>query len=167
MTYLEGTHAPFKTAADRKKLIGYNIRYLRRCDIDRSGRGYFFPRFDHVVNASGVQIILESGNSIDRGDLVELVVVSRYEKPKPEREPDGHFPNFMTWVNKAASWIGGTNPACWDAKGRRCRIGADFMRADEEGTFPVSYWHGEGDQTPAQQRKSQRTLAQRKRNGWA
>ena len=89
MTYLEGTHAPFKTAADRKKLIGYNIRYLRRCDIDRSGRGYFFPRFDHVVNASGVQIILESGNSIDRGDLVELVVVSRYEKPKLDAEERG------------------------------------------------------------------------------
>lgn len=87
------------------------------------------------------------------------------ERNQPTREPDGNFPCFQTWVNKATSWIGGTNPACFDAKGRRCRIGGDFMRARDEGAFPVYYWFGEGDQTPAQQKKSQRLAA--KRRAWA
>jgi hypothetical protein len=84
---------------------------------------------------------------------------------QPTREPDGNFPCFQTWVNKATSWIGGTNPACFDAKGRRCRIGADMMRARDEEAFPVYFWFGEGDETPAQQRKSQRLAA--KRRAWA
>lgn len=84
---------------------------------------------------------------------------------KPQREPDGHFPCFRTWVNKATSWIGGTNPICFDAKGRRCRIGADFMHARDEETFPVYFWFGEGDETPAQQKKSQKLAARRKK--WA
>lgn len=28
---------------------------------------------------------------------------------------------------------------CFDQKGRRCRIGADFMRADEEDAYPI-WW---------------------------
>lgn len=28
---------------------------------------------------------------------------------------------------------------CYDTKGRRCWIGGDFMRARDEGTFPVHY----------------------------
>ncbi|MFT8308539.1 hypothetical protein [Acetobacter malorum] len=84
---------------------------------------------------------------------------------QPDREPDGNFPTFQTWVNKATSWIGGTNSACFDAKGRRCRIGGDMMRARDEGAFPVYYWFGEGDETPAQQRKSQRLAAKRRK--WA
>lgn len=86
------------------------------------------------------------------------------ERQRPARDPDGNFPCFQTWVNKATSWIGGTNPICFDAKGRRCRIGADFMRARDEETFPVYFWFGEGDETPVQQRKSQRLAA--KRRAW-
>lgn len=81
------------------------------------------------------------------------------EKPQPTlptRDPDGEFHSFQTWVCKAASWIGGTNPLCADAKGRICRNGGDFMRAEKEGTFPVRFWYGEGSLTPAQQRKAKR-----------
>ena len=52
----------------------------------------------------------------------------------------GEFDSFGSWVNNAASWIGGTSALCVDAKGRLCRIGADFMLARNEGAFPVSYW---------------------------
>lgn len=72
----------------------------------------------------------------------------------PSREPDGEFSCFQTWVCKAASWIGGTNPLCADAKDRVCRNGADFMRARDEGAFPVRFWYGEGGQTLAEQRKA-------------
>ncbi|WP_269144293.1 hypothetical protein [Gluconobacter oxydans] len=40
------------------------------------------------------------------------------------------------------------------------------MRARDEGTFPVSYWYGEGEQTPAEHRKSQRLVARRRRSKW-
>ena len=52
----------------------------------------------------------------------------------------GEFASFVEWVNKAKSWIGGTGAECYDAKMRRCLVGKDFMRARDEGTFPVSYW---------------------------
>lgn len=75
----------------------------------------------------------------------------------PNRDPDGEFPQFSTWINKATSWIGGTNALCADAKGRICRNGGDFMRARDEGAFPVRYWHGEGPlQTARQTAKAQR-----------
>lgn len=75
---------------------------------------------------------------------------------QPQREPDGEWPTFNQWVAHATRDIGGMNAACYDAKGRRCRIGRDFMLADKEGAFPVSYWYGEGGETPAQQRESRK-----------
>ena len=74
----------------------------------------------------------------------------------PSRAPDGEFATFQTWVNKATSWIGGTNPLCADTKGRVCRNGGDMMRARDEGAFPVRFWRGEGPLTPVQQRQSKR-----------
>ena len=52
----------------------------------------------------------------------------------------GKFRDFSTWVNKAKSWIGGTGAVCVDARGRRCAIGRDFMRARDDGSFPVTYY---------------------------
>lgn len=72
----------------------------------------------------------------------------------PSRPHDGQFACFYTWVNKATSWIGGTNPICADARDRICRNGADFMRARDEDAFPVRFWHGEGPETPKQQQRS-------------
>lgn len=74
----------------------------------------------------------------------------------PDREPDGNFHSFTTWVNKAASWIGGTNPLCVDAKDRICHNGADMQRARDENAFPVRFWYGEGEQTKAEQRQAKR-----------
>jgi hypothetical protein len=74
----------------------------------------------------------------------------------PDREPDGEFQSFQEWVNKAASWIGGTNSLCVDAQGRICRMGMDFMRARDEGTFPVSFWFGAGWESEAERRRSER-----------
>jgi hypothetical protein len=74
----------------------------------------------------------------------------------PARPADGEFTSFQHWVNSATSWIGGTNAFCADALGRRCRIGADFMRARDEGAFPVRFWFGEGGQSAGQQRRCAR-----------
>lgn len=51
----------------------------------------------------------------------------------------GEFRSFDSWVNKATTWIN-RDAICVDAKGRRCLIGADFMRARDEDAFPVRFF---------------------------
>jgi hypothetical protein len=64
---------------------------------------------------------------------------------------EGAFARFEDWVNHASSWLAGPNTpldavgqklsaVCVDAKGRRCFIGADFMRARDDGAFPVYFF---------------------------
>ncbi len=74
----------------------------------------------------------------------------------PERKPDGEFSCFETWVNKATSWIGGMNAACFDAKDRRCLNGGDMVRARDENAFPVRFWYGEDGQSKAEQKRRKR-----------
>jgi hypothetical protein len=56
------------------------------------------------------------------------------------------FTSHQEWVNKAQSWFRNRMPIeaqrsrrylAVDAVGRVCMIGRDFMRARDEGTFPV------------------------------
>lgn len=70
----------------------------------------------------------------------ELVVL----KPKWE----GQFDTFEKWVARAHILLPGRKgsvgqdlPAiCVDALGRRCHVGKDFMRARDEGAFPVRFF---------------------------
>lgn len=55
----------------------------------------------------------------------------------------GHFDSYQQWVNKGASWLASPQyrgAMCIDAKGRRVAMGADFMRARDENTFPVYFF---------------------------
>ena len=58
-------------------------------------------------------------------------------------EHDQTFEHFHTWVNKASSWLTRRGPyehaICLDAKNRVCRNGGDFMRARDEGAFPIRW----------------------------
>lgn len=52
------------------------------------------------------------------------------------------FETFVQWANKASTWCSGCGVPMqhlrmFDARDRVCRIGAHFMRARDEGTFPV------------------------------
>lgn len=52
------------------------------------------------------------------------------------------FATHAQWVNKASSWfrsygVTGSDTLCVDAKGRICRIGKQFMRAEKEQTYPI------------------------------
>jgi protein gp37 len=47
------------------------------------------------------------------------------------------FHSYEYWVCKAGTHLH-PGDVCMDAKGRICKIGADFMRARDEGTFPVT-----------------------------
>lgn len=56
-----------------------------------------------------------------------------------------HFDSFQQWVDKAQGWFKSAGQRscdhiCLDAAGRVCMIGRDFMRARDEGTFPVTVY---------------------------
>ncbi|MFS0736973.1 hypothetical protein ABC347_07975 [Sphingomonas sp. 1P06PA] len=59
----------------------------------------------------------------------------------------GEFASHADWVNFATKRLTGTHNGrsevkaiCVDAFGRRCHDGGDFMRADQDGAFPVRYF---------------------------
>jgi len=65
-------------------------------------------------------------------------------------EHDQQFDSFQQWVNKASSWLTrhadySDNPMspfraiCFDAQGRLCRTGRDFMRARDSDAFPIRW----------------------------
>lgn len=62
-------------------------------------------------------------------------------------EKDQQFDTFDQWVARASTWLtrhprydGKTfRVQCVDTKGRICSIGKDFMRARDEGAFPIRW----------------------------
>ncbi|WP_062223193.1 phage Gp37/Gp68 family protein [Aureimonas sp. D3] len=67
---------------------------------------------------------------------------SRFEKSSSGEMVFRTFDTFQTWVNKAQTWVAGG--ICLDRMGQELRIGADFMRARDEGRFPVTVMHSIG-----------------------
>jgi hypothetical protein len=64
------------------------------------------------------------------------VIVGRFEF---------EYTSFEQWVSKAWSWFGnarlrGDQVLCVDAAGRVCLTGREFMRARDEGTFPIKVY---------------------------
>lgn len=72
--YLEGDNVKPNTKAEADALKSKFVRYLRECDIDKSGRGYYFPRSGIVEGAVGREIIID-GSYISRSSLRELTIV--------------------------------------------------------------------------------------------
>lgn len=80
------------------------------------------------------------------------------ERPRPWHNPTplvgfqpnwiGQFDTFDDWVNHASRALTGFTGSvgeeikaiCVDSFGRRCHVGKDFMRARDEGAFPVRYF---------------------------
>jgi hypothetical protein len=82
-------------------------------------------------------------------------ITPRASWPRPATPTDltpawaGEFATFDDWVSKATVRLTGAYcplvlfeiPAiCIDNVGRRCTMGAHFMRARDEGTFPVRFF---------------------------
>ena len=51
----------------------------------------------------------------------------------------GEFHNYEYYCSKAPTHLS-RDSICVDSKGRRCKIGADFMRARDEDAFPVYHF---------------------------
>lgn len=47
------------TVSEARALIGKRVEYLRSLDVDRSGRGYIFPRRGTVDDARGRNISID------------------------------------------------------------------------------------------------------------
>lgn len=75
--HLEGENIKPTTNKEAKALIGKRVCYLRRADIDTSGRGYIFPRYGLVVGVSGREIAMDSPDNFvaSISNLVEMVEV--------------------------------------------------------------------------------------------
>lgn len=70
--YLEGEKLDLSTAAKRRALVGKRVQYLRMSDIDRSGRGYFFPRIATLQAAEGRQVCFLHDDWMMASDIVEM-----------------------------------------------------------------------------------------------
>ena len=72
--YLDGENITPATAAAARKLIGKRVEYLRDSDIDRSGRGYVFPRRGTIkaVHGRNIAIDHEENFIIHLNNLVDM-----------------------------------------------------------------------------------------------
>lgn len=75
--YLEGENIKPATAKEARSLIGKRVRYLQRSDIDRSGRGFFFPRDGVIAAVQGREIAMDYPNNFVAtiSELVEMIEV--------------------------------------------------------------------------------------------
>jgi hypothetical protein len=80
MAYLEGQNITPRSTKEAKMLIGKHVQFLRKCDIDRSGRGYYFPRTGVIEDVNGKNLIMHNGDAIYLSDLVEMVEMQKESK---------------------------------------------------------------------------------------
>jgi hypothetical protein len=72
MAYLEGKQVGKLNPKIAKSLIGRGFKYLRRCDIDRTGRGVFFPKYGVIDDVHGRCVYID-GDPVSMSDIVEMV----------------------------------------------------------------------------------------------
>lgn len=75
MSYLEGEQIKMKAPIVRQ-YIGKRVQYLLNVDVDRSGRGYCFPRYGAIEQVQGKNIFLDS-DTIYMTNVVEMVLVEK------------------------------------------------------------------------------------------
>jgi hypothetical protein len=60
-------------AKEARALIGKRVKYLRGIDIDKTGRGYVFPRYGTIERVIGRELLID-GDYVVRSRIVEMVV---------------------------------------------------------------------------------------------
>ncbi len=76
MKYLEGHHIA-STAA--KEHIGRKVQYLLHRDIDKTGRGYYFPKIGVITTVFNRQIDFGNGDYIPYSECREIVLLETEE----------------------------------------------------------------------------------------
>jgi hypothetical protein len=72
MKYLEGNHIAPTVA---KEHVGRKVQYLLSRDIDKTGRGYFFPRTGVITDVFCKQIDFGNGDYITYKQCREIVLL--------------------------------------------------------------------------------------------
>lgn len=72
--YLDGENVAPTCKDDVIKLLGKRVRYLQARDIDKSGRGYFFPR-EGKVEGSYQRNVNINGDYIPFKDIVDMEIL--------------------------------------------------------------------------------------------
>jgi len=62
-----------------KAIIGKPVKYLQNADIDKSGRGYFFPRIGIIDEVYRRHIIMRHGETISISDMREIRLLPEME----------------------------------------------------------------------------------------
>lgn len=75
--YLEGKNIAPKTAAQARALIGKRVQWLQDRDIDKSGRGYYFPQSGTIAAVHGRNVAVGDPNNfvIYLSDLREMILL--------------------------------------------------------------------------------------------
>ncbi|MFZ3286580.1 MAG: hypothetical protein WA191_06990 [Telluria sp.] len=69
--YLEGENIAPRTSVEARALIGKRVEYLTERDIDKSGRGYYWPRFGSIESVKGRNIQID-GDWLTFRDIREM-----------------------------------------------------------------------------------------------
>lgn len=70
-TRLGGKNICPRSVATARTLVGKKVQFLRNQDIDKSGRGHYFPREGTVLEAHGRNINID-GDWVAFSELVEM-----------------------------------------------------------------------------------------------
>jgi hypothetical protein len=80
LTYLKGTEI---RRDDLKKYLGKKVVYLRNMDIDKSGRGYFFPRYGTITGFYRSNVEFDNNGSYQSiRDIREIAIPEEIEGEK-------------------------------------------------------------------------------------
>lgn len=76
MSILRGIPITDRSTKNFRACIWQYVEYLRHCDIDRSGRGYYFPREGTIEQVKSRQVCI-SGSWLMIRDICEIVIVTK------------------------------------------------------------------------------------------
>jgi len=76
LNHIKGEEFTDLTTKGFKTLIGKRIAYIRKQDIDKSGRGYYFPRFGTVNAVQNRKVEIDGdGFCTSIKSFVEVVIL--------------------------------------------------------------------------------------------
>lgn len=73
---LGGENIKPSNAAQARALIGKQLQWLTEWEIDKSGRGYFFPKTGSIIAVHRREVEIENGNFISISSFVEMKEIS-------------------------------------------------------------------------------------------
>jgi hypothetical protein len=74
MEYLQGEKIKID-APTLRKMVGVKVKYLLKRDIDKSGRGYFFPNYGTIAEVKGNNVDLGNGCLESFSSIKEIVLL--------------------------------------------------------------------------------------------